>query len=43
MSVKRVGIVGAGTMGRGIAQVCAVQGLEVVGVRFAGSATEKCD
>ena len=30
MSVKRVGIVGAGTMGRGIAQVCAAQGLEVV-------------
>ena len=30
MTVKRIGVVGAGTMGRGIAQVCAQAGYEVV-------------
>ncbi len=30
MAVERVGIVGAGTMGRGIAQICAVSGMDVV-------------
>ena len=30
MTVKRIGVVGAGTMGRGIAQVCAEAGYEVV-------------
>ena len=30
MSIKRVGVIGAGTMGNGIAQACAVAGLEVV-------------
>ena len=30
MDVKRIGVVGAGTMGRGIAQTCAASGFEVV-------------
>jgi 3-hydroxybutyryl-CoA dehydrogenase len=30
MNIKTVGVVGAGTMGNGIAQVCAVAGLEVI-------------
>ncbi len=30
MSIKKVGVVGAGTMGNGIAQVCAAAGIEVV-------------
>ena len=30
MGVKRIGVVGAGTMGRGIAQVCAASGFDVV-------------
>jgi 3-hydroxybutyryl-CoA dehydrogenase len=30
MAIRKVGIVGAGTMGSGIAQVCAVAGLDVV-------------
>jgi 3-hydroxybutyryl-CoA dehydrogenase len=30
MSIKTVGVIGAGTMGNGIAQVCAVAGLEVI-------------
>ena len=30
MDVKRIGVLGAGTMGNGIAQVCAVSGYEVV-------------
>ena len=30
MSIKTVGIVGAGTMGNGIAQVCAIAGLKVI-------------
>ena len=30
MNVKRIGVVGAGTMGRGIAQVCAASGFDVV-------------
>ena len=30
MSIQTVGIIGAGTMGNGIAQLCAVSGLNVV-------------
>ena len=30
MDVKRIGVIGAGTMGRGIAQVCAASGFDVV-------------
>ena len=30
MDVKRIGVVGAGTMGRGIAQVCAASGFDIV-------------
>ena len=30
MSIKTVGVIGAGTMGNGIAQVCAVAGLDVI-------------
>ena len=30
MNIKTVGVVGAGTMGNGIAQVCATAGLEVI-------------
>jgi 3-hydroxybutyryl-CoA dehydrogenase len=30
MSIKTIGVIGAGTMGNGIAQVCAVAGLDVI-------------
>ncbi len=30
MKIKTVGVVGAGTMGNGIAQVCAAAGLDVI-------------
>ena len=30
MNIKTVGVIGAGTMGNGIAQVCAVAGLDVI-------------
>ncbi|MDP4534104.1 3-hydroxybutyryl-CoA dehydrogenase [Marinobacter salarius] len=41
MEIKTVGIVGAGTMGNGIAQVCATAGLSVTMVDIAEDALEK--
>ena len=41
MSINRVGIIGAGTMGNGIAQVCAVNGIPVVLVDVAQPALER--
>ena len=34
--VRRVGVVGLGTMGAGIAQVCAQAGVETLGVEVSG-------
>ena len=41
MNIKRVGVIGAGTMGNGIAQACAVSGLEVVMVDVHEAALER--
>ncbi|MBK6747236.1 3-hydroxybutyryl-CoA dehydrogenase [Ottowia sp.] len=41
MSITTVGIVGAGTMGNGIAQACAVSGIQVVMVDIAQAAVDK--
>jgi 3-hydroxybutyryl-CoA dehydrogenase len=41
MEVRRIGVVGLGTMGSGIAQVCAQAGLDVVGVDVAPGAAER--
>ena len=41
MAIKTVGIVGAGTMGNGIAQACAVVGLDVVMVDINDAAVQK--
>ena len=41
MSITTVGIVGAGTMGKGIAQACAVKGIDVVMVDIAQAAVDK--
>ena len=41
MSISTVGIVGAGTMGNGIAQACAVSGINVVMVDIAQAAVDK--
>ncbi|TXI82405.1 MAG: 3-hydroxybutyryl-CoA dehydrogenase [Cupriavidus sp.] len=41
MSITTVGIVGAGTMGNGIAQACAVAGLDVVMVDISDAAVQK--
>ena len=38
MSIQTVGIIGAGTMGSGIAQACAVAGVRVVMVDIAEAA-----
>jgi 3-hydroxybutyryl-CoA dehydrogenase len=39
--IAKVGVIGAGTMGNGIAQACAVAGLEVVMVDVASAAVER--
>ncbi|AWW44425.1 3-hydroxybutyryl-CoA dehydrogenase [Polynucleobacter paneuropaeus] len=41
MSIQSVGIIGAGTMGNGIAQVCAVAGLDVVMIDINDAAVER--
>ena len=41
MSIQTVGIVGAGTMGNGIAQACAVAGIPVVMVDISEAAVQK--
>ncbi len=41
MSIQTVGIVGAGTMGNGIAQLCAVSGINVVMVDISDAAVAK--
>ncbi|MDO5288820.1 MAG: 3-hydroxybutyryl-CoA dehydrogenase [Pseudomonadota bacterium] len=41
MNISTVGIVGAGTMGNGIAQACAVKGIQVVMVDIAQAAVDK--
>ena len=41
MDIKTIGIIGAGTMGNGIAQACAVSGLNVVMVDISDAAVQK--
>ena len=41
MTIQTVGIIGAGTMGNGIAQACAVAGVKVVMVDIAQAAVDK--
>ena len=41
MTIERVAVVGAGTMGNGIAHVCAVAGMEVVLVDSDGDALDR--
>ena len=41
MSIKQVGIIGAGTMGNGIAQVCAASGLSVALVDISDAAIQR--
>jgi 3-hydroxybutyryl-CoA dehydrogenase len=41
MQIERVGVIGAGTMGSGIAQACAVAGIDVVMVDVAQAALER--
>lgn len=41
MSIQRIGIIGAGTMGHGIAQVCAMAGLSVTMVDISDAAIER--
>ncbi|TNF61046.1 MAG: 3-hydroxybutyryl-CoA dehydrogenase, partial [Burkholderiales bacterium] len=40
-NIQTVGIIGAGTMGNGIAQACAVSGIRVVMVDVAQAAVDK--
>ncbi|SFB41376.1 3-hydroxybutyryl-CoA dehydrogenase [Collimonas sp. OK607] len=41
MNIKRVGVIGAGTMGNGIAQVCAAANIDVVMVDISNQAVER--
>ncbi|WP_429014240.1 3-hydroxybutyryl-CoA dehydrogenase [Comamonas sp. 4034] len=41
MTIQTVGVIGAGTMGNGIAQTCAVAGLQVVMVDISDAAVQK--
>ncbi len=41
MNISRIGVIGSGTMGNGIAQVCAAAGLPVVMVDIADAAIER--
>ena len=41
MKIQSVGVIGAGTMGNGIAQVCAVAGLDVVMVDINDTAVQR--
>ena len=41
MQITTVGIIGAGTMGNGIAQACAVSGINVVMVDISEAAVDK--
>ena len=41
MAIKTIGVIGAGTMGNGIAQVCAVAGLDVVMVDISADAVQR--
>jgi 3-hydroxybutyryl-CoA dehydrogenase len=41
MNLGRIGVIGAGTMGNGIAQVCAVAGLQVVMVDISDEAVQR--
>jgi 3-hydroxybutyryl-CoA dehydrogenase len=41
VQIERVGVIGAGTMGSGIAQACAVAGIDVVMVDIADAAVER--
>ncbi len=41
MNINTVGIIGAGTMGNGIAQACAVSGIQVVMIDIAQAAVDK--
>lgn len=40
-AIERVGVIGAGTMGNGIAQACAVAGIDVVMIDVAGDAVAR--
>ncbi len=41
VSIQSVGVIGAGTMGNGIAQVCAIAGLDVVMVDINDAAVQR--
>lgn len=41
MKIERIGVIGAGTMGNGIAQVCAVAGIQVVMVDISDEAVQR--